>query len=158
LAALPESIWHLACAFKKAQAIGGSPHMQSIWPQVVVALGLFALMGTITVVAMFRYPQQPDQVLRIWNAQVGLLGAVVGMIATYFFTQASLTESRNARELVQTVAAEQREVATRALKDNARLTDELGDVHRTLSRFMLGRGVSATQPWESPAPSDHRLE
>lgn len=132
--------------------------MDNIWPQVIVALGLFALMGTITVVAMFKHPDQPEQVLRIWNAQVGLLGAVVGMIATYFFTQASIGEARQAREFVHSIATEQREYANQATKESVRLMDQLDRAQLQLRDLHLesmgksGNSKATSRPMDEHGP------
>ena len=131
--------------------------MTSVWPQVVVALGLFAFMAAITIVAIIKYHDQPDQVMKIWNAQVGLLGAVIGMIASYFFTQATLSEAKEARELVHSVATEQRQVADQAVKENVRLRQSLGESEMQLRSLRRERGI-VTPRMATPTTQSADLE
>ncbi len=55
---------------------------------VLVAIVLFIVMGAITIVAIKKY--QFDQVLKIWNAQIGVFGVLIGMMGTYFYAASSM--------------------------------------------------------------------
>lgn len=61
--------------------------MEKLGP-VVVAVALFVVMGAITIAAIRKY--EFDQVLRIWSAQIGVFGVIIGMMGTYFYAETSI--------------------------------------------------------------------
>jgi hypothetical protein len=70
--------------------------MEKLGP-ILVAVVLFLVMGAITIAAIKRY--EFSQVLKIWNAQIGVFGVMIGMMGTYFYAQASIQSSNKERAL-----------------------------------------------------------
>lgn len=72
----------------------------------IVAVAIFLLFAVVTLTAMQRYTF--EQAMKVWQAEVGLLGTIIGMIGSFFFAQASiatLTETRDKAQLQASQAA-----------------------------------------------------
>lgn len=63
------------------------------WPSAVVAVALIALIGAVMVVAIWRYPLA--EALKVWGALGTILGVVVGVMTTYFFTHRTIATLEN---------------------------------------------------------------
>lgn len=66
---------------------------QSTWPSAAVAIAILALIGAVTVAAIFRYSTLTE-VLQIWQAMAALIGLVTGAFVTYFFTRGSVESAQ----------------------------------------------------------------
>ena len=106
--------------------------MQTEWPSALVALGLIALIGAITVTAIVRY-ENIDDALKFWSALSGLLGVITGAAVTYFFTRTAVTAATSAASAAQSTAnaaqqtaaaANQQAAATQAAVDSIRTAQQ----------------------------------
>jgi Co/Zn/Cd efflux system component len=70
------------------------------WPTAMVAVAVVLLVGSITVTAIVRY-NNADEALKIWAALSGVVGLLTGAFVTYFFTQGTVQEAKEARAAVQ---------------------------------------------------------
>jgi hypothetical protein len=84
------------------------------WPSAVVALGLLALIGGITIAAILSYDS--SEALEFWSALSGLLGVITGAAATFFFTRSAVTAAQSAAQSAGQAAeaASEQAVATRS--------------------------------------------
>jgi hypothetical protein len=81
---------------------------QTGWPSAAVAIAILALIGAVTVAAIFRY-QTLAEALQIWQAMAALIGIVTGAFVTYFFTRGTVeTAQGQARIALQQAAQEAR--------------------------------------------------
>jgi hypothetical protein len=81
---------------------------QTGWPSAAVAIAILALIGAVTIAAIFRYPTL-DEALQIWQAMAALIGLVTGAIVTYFFTRSAVeTAQAQARNAVQMATLQER--------------------------------------------------
>lgn len=81
---------------------------QTGWPSAAVAIAILALIGAVTVAAIFRY-QTLAEALQIWQAMAALIGIVTGAFVTYFFTRGAVeTAQGQARVAMQQAAVEAR--------------------------------------------------
>lgn len=69
--------------------------MDPMWP-TIVAVSIFLLFAVVMLTAMRRYTF--EQAMKIWQAEVGLLGTIIGMIGTFFFAQVSMSNLANTRD------------------------------------------------------------
>lgn len=60
------------------------------WPSAVVAVALIGLTAAIMIVAMKRY--QFNEALQIWGALGSIIGVMVGIMASYFFTRSTVQD------------------------------------------------------------------
>jgi hypothetical protein len=67
---------------------------QTEWPSAAVAIAILALIGAVTVAAIFRY-QTLAEALQIWQAMAALIGIVTGAFVTYFFTRGSVETAQS---------------------------------------------------------------
>jgi hypothetical protein len=81
---------------------------QATWPSAAVAIAILALIGAVTVAAIFRYSSL-DEALQIWQAMAALIGLVTGAFVTYFFTRGSIeTAQEQARNAMRMATQEGR--------------------------------------------------
>ena len=62
------------------------------WASAAVAIALILFVAGVMVVAMLRYSF--SQALQIWGALGSIVGVMVGVMATYFFTQPVIRDLR----------------------------------------------------------------
>jgi hypothetical protein len=81
---------------------------QTGWPSAAVAIAILALIGSVTIAAIFRYPTL-DEALQIWGMMTALIGIVTGAFVTYFFTRGAVDNAREqARDALKMAAQQQR--------------------------------------------------
>ena len=87
--------------------------MNPILP-TIVAVAIFVLIGAVTLAAMRKYTF--EQTMKIWQAQVGLLGTIIGMIGTFFFANFSINNARKGQATAETEVKKARLAVTDAEK------------------------------------------
>jgi len=74
----------------------------------LVALGLLALIGAISVSAIFHY-STVDDALKFWSVLSGLVGVVTGAFVAFFFTRATVQAATLGTEALKGVAEKAQE-------------------------------------------------
>lgn len=67
------------------------------WPSAVVAVAIMALVGGITISAIFHY-NSVDDALKFWAGLTGLVGVITGAFVSYFFTRQTADAARQTAE------------------------------------------------------------
>lgn len=84
----------------------GTSDAGNAWPPVAVAIAIVVVLGLLGTAAIVRY--EADQALQIWAGLTGVLGAVIGVIGTFFFRRETVKSAQNqANAAARSVAAEQ---------------------------------------------------
>ncbi len=93
---------------------------QSGWPSAAVAIAILALIGTVTVAAIIRYPL--TEALQIWQAMAAIIGLVTGAFVTFFFTRGAVETAQMQARTAMQMAAEQERRADAAHQALMRIT------------------------------------
>jgi hypothetical protein len=120
-----------------------------------VALGLLALIGAVTVSAIFHY-DTVDDALKFWSALSGLIGVVTGAFVAYFFTRETVETAKQGTAAVQETATRNNAVlkdavetakqGTAAVQETARQsTAVLQDAVETAQQHLNAVGTEAEQ-------------
>lgn len=91
----------------------------------VVAVGILALIGAITISAIFHYTNV-DDALKFWSALAGLAGVVTGAFVSFFFTRATVQTAQQAVQTLTKTASQAQQQATAA-------TQQAETSHRALT-------------------------
>ena len=65
-------------------------------PQVIIAVALMALIGSIMITAIIKY--DIEKVLRMWGALGAITGVLAGSMITYFFSKAEIETAEQKAE------------------------------------------------------------
>lgn len=111
----------------------------------VVALGIIALIGAITISAIFHYTKV-DDALKFWAALTGLVGVVTGAFVAYFFTRTTVQTAQTAAQTAQQQAASQTQVAVQTVEEVRRAAETAAQTARvaTKSAETKDRAFAAT--------------
>ncbi len=99
--------------------------MNPLWP-TIVAVAILLFFAVVVLAAMRQYTF--EQTMKIWQAEVGLLGTIIGMIGTFFFAQVSISNLTEARDTAQLQT--QQALAT---------TEELGQARQQIADKLIQR-------------------
>lgn len=118
--------------------------MNPMWP-TIVAVAILMLIALVTITAMRRY--EFEQAMKIWQAEVGLLGAIIGMIGSFFFAQVSIERAGDEAKRANETAVTLRHAHAELESDLAVKDERLRAVHLAVDD--LGKQLAAAKQWES---------
>lgn len=118
----------------------------------VVALGILALIGAITISAIFHYTSV-DDALKFWSALAGLAGVVTGAFVSFFFTRATVQTARQSVETLQRTTSQARQQTTEATQLASKATQraETSDHALTATFGLIHDDVLLEQVMKHPA-------
>ena len=118
--------------------------MNPMWP-TIVAVSIFLLFGAVTVSAIRKYPF--EQAMKIWQAEVGLLGAIVGMIGSFFFAHVSIERAGDEAKRANETAVTLQHAHVELESDLAVKDERLRAANMAVDD--LGKQLAAAKQWES---------
>jgi hypothetical protein len=79
------------------------------WPAAVVAIAILALVGAVTIAAIFNSNGNMAEALKSWDPVSALLALFTGAFVTFFFTRSAVESAQlQARNAMHLAAQEQR--------------------------------------------------
>jgi len=101
----------------------------------IVALGLLALIGAISVSAIFNY-STVDDALEFWSVLSGLVGVVTGAFVAFFFTRATVQAATLGTEALKGVAEKAQEQSDARQKAAEKADQQAQDAQKALATAM----------------------
>ena len=100
---------------------------------IIVAILVFAVMGVITIVAIWKY--QFDQVMKLWQAQVAVFGVMIGAMTAHFYGAAARNQAIADREQAYAQRAKAVSQLEEVSQSRDRLLGELEEVSQSRDQF-----------------------
>jgi hypothetical protein len=111
--------------------------MEIKWPSALVALGVFALIGTIVVTAILKYATV-DEAMTVFSGLWGALGAGVGLLFAYFFTRGTVQQAQTTAIAAKESSDDAHKMAQSAMALTSSMKDELVASRQQMAEMYRG--------------------